>query len=341
MNYITNIKKTSITNYVLDNSFSNLKKEIDAKFTILLIDEHVFHYHQSKFKPYKKIILIKSKESNKSLAYINQIIEQLVSYEVDRSYTLVGIGGGLVTDIVGFVASIYMRGLRCIYVPTTLLNMVDAAIGGKTAVNWKGIKNIVGTITQPYKVWFDNQLLTSLPSKEWQYGMAEVIKYAIIFDKNLFLCLEKYNIQDLKKESVLKNIIQQSVLLKKKVIEKDTEEKNLRKMLNFGHTIGHAIERIYKVPHGQSVAYGMIVACKISERYCQFVDTNRVVNLLEQYLLKTAFPWEVDKLYNTLLMDKKRTHQDIDFILTSHIGTCQIEPIAILKIKNLLIQIGR
>lgn len=340
MNYTTNIKKTSTTHYILDESFANLHQEINPTYTVLLIDEHVYHYHTSKFKAYKKIILIKSKEQNKSLTYVSKIVEQLIAYEVDRSYTLVGIGGGMVTDIVGFVASIYMRGLQCIYVPTTLLNMVDAAIGGKTAVNWKGIKNILGTITQPNKVLFDIQLLASLPIDQLQYGMAEVIKYAVIFDKELFSFLQKHSVQDLKNEGLLQQIIQTSVLIKKKIIEKDPEEKNLRKTLNFGHTIGHAIEKVYHPPHGQSVAYGIIAACKISEIYCQFTQTDEVAHLLQQYHLKTNLQWDVEKIYETLLMDKKRIHQHIHFILIPSIGMYKIEEIAIAKIKNLLIQIS-
>ncbi len=209
-------------------------------------------------------------------------------------------GGGVVTDITGYAASVYMRGVPFGFVPTSVLGMVDASIGGKNGIDVGNYKNMVGTIRQPGFLFYDISLLQTLPAEEWVNGFAEVIKHAAIKDAALFRELEKNSIQYYQKnKKALAGLIRKNVMIKSAVVLKDEFERGDRKLLNFGHTLGHAVENIYKLPHGHAVSIGIKAACLISEELMDFKETARITGLLEKYGFPTDLPYGFRKDHGT------------------------------------------
>ena len=324
------------TKIEFDSSVSELEKLVPRETTVLVTDEHVFNHHQSLFGGWNTIVL-KPGEAYKTQATVDSIISKLLEFEADRSWTLVGVGGGVVTDITGYAAGVYMRGIRCGFIPTTILAMVDASIGGKNGIDVGVYKNMVGLIRQPAFLLYDTDLLASLPESEWINGMAEVIKHACIKDAAMFKTLEASDLKDLRKDKdLLKKLIRRNALLKSKVVEADEFEKGERKLLNFGHTLGHAIENMYELSHGQAVSIGMTVACHLSERLTGFKHTDRVTKVLEQYGLPTYATFDVEQAWEILKMDKKRTTQAMNYILLEKIGQAVIQPIPLTELQTLL-----
>ena len=324
------------TKIEFDSSVSELEKLVPRETTVLVTDEHVFNHHQSLFGGWNTIVL-KPGEAYKTQATVDSIISKLLEFEADRSWTLVGVGGGVVTDITGYAAGVYMRGIRCGFIPTTILAMVDASIGGKNGIDVGVYKNMVGLIRQPAFLLYDTDLLASLPEAEWINGMAEVIKHACIKDAAMFKTLEASDLKELRKDKdLLKKLIRRNALLKSKVVEADEFEKGERKLLNFGHTLGHAIENMYELSHGQAVSIGMTVACHLSERLTGFKHTDRVTKVLEQYGLPTYATFDVEKAWEILKMDKKRTTQAMNYILLEKIGQAVIQPIPLTELQTLL-----
>ena len=324
------------TKIEFDSSVSELEKLVPRETTVLVTDEHVFNHHQSLFGGWNTIVL-KPGEAYKTQATVDSIISKLLEFEADRSWTLVGVGGGVVTDITGYAAGVYMRGIRCGFIPTTILAMVDASIGGKNGIDVGVYKNMVGLIRQPAFLLYDTDLLASLPESEWINGMAEVIKHACIKDAAMFKTLEASDLKELRKDKdLLKKLIRRNALLKSKVVEADEFEKGERKLLNFGHTLGHAIENMYELSHGQAVSIGMTVACHLSERLTGFKHTDRVTKVLEQYGLPTYATFDVEQAWEILKMDKKRTTQAMNYILLEKIGQAVIQPIPLTELQTLL-----
>ena len=232
------------TTYYFDAGFPYLEKLVDKKQTVLLTDENVFRFHQKKFGGWNTIV-IKAGEAFKVQDTVNSVIEQLIDMGADRKTFLVGVGGGVVTDIAGYVAAVYMRGLSFGFVPTSILAMVDASIGGKNGIDVGVYKNLVGTIRQPDFLLYDTSLLKSLPKEEWIGGFAEIIKHASIRDAALFRELEKNKLSFYQKDNAaLSKLIRRNVVIKSTVVQKDEFEKGDRRLLNFGHTLGHAIENL-------------------------------------------------------------------------------------------------
>ncbi len=264
---------------------------------------------------------IQALEKNKSFKTIEQIISNLVEIQADKQTIIVAIGGGIVGDLAGFAASIYMRGIRYIQVPTTLLAQVDSSIGGKTGVNLLQGKNLVGTIYQPIAVLSDTKFLESIGEKQKSEGMAEVIKYAVSQDKTFFDFLEKS--KDFS-PSFVERIIIKSVDIKAKIVSKDESEKDMREILNFGHTIGHAIETVSKnkISHGQAVAIGMLYEAKLAESLgmIKMGDILRLEGLIKKYNLPTSYKINAEKLIKTMKHDKKNKNGLIYFVLLSGIG---------------------
>src|SRR5688572_19579218 len=278
---------SATVNYYFDADFSKLEKMIGKEHAVLITDEHVFQAHKKKLKGWNCISL-KPGEEYKVQATVDSIIEQLIEFKADRSTWLIGIGGGVVTDITGYVAAVYMRGLRFGFVPTSVLAMVDASIGGKNGIDVGIYKNLVGTIRQPEFLLYDYSLLKSLPDAEWINGFAEIIKHSCIKDKNLFTELEKNKPAFYRKnKAALAKLIKRNVEIKSAVVKVDEFEKGDRRLLNFGHTLGHAIENMYELSHGQAISIGMTAACHISKRLTGFKETERVVKVLDQYGLPT------------------------------------------------------
>jgi len=328
--------KSVPTDIYFNQSFSQLKKIIDIKQTVVITDENVFASHQQKFKHYNTIVL-KAGEAYKTQATIDSVIEQLINFNADRKTFLLGVGGGVVLDITGFVASIYMRGIAVGFVPTTLLSLVDASIGGKNGINFGHAKNMVGSFKQPQFIFHDISFLTSLHRTEWQQGFAEIIKHACIADEKLFNQLQQHNIDYYKKnKKELLQLIQQNVTIKANIVLKDEHEKSVRKKLNFGHTIGHAIEMQYEVTHGHAVAIGITYANEIAEKLLEFKQKEIVTKLLEQYELPTYSSFNKNKIISLIKMDKKKEQQIIHFILLQKIGKAIIQPISFPTLEQYL-----
>ena len=253
---------------------------------------------------------------------------------------MIGVGGGVISDITGYVAGVFMRGIKCGFVPASVLAMVDAAIGGKNGIDVGLYKNMVGLIRQPAFLLFDFSLLKSLPKEEWVNGFAEVIKHACIKDAPMFTLLENNKLSFFQKDfTALAKLIERNALIKTKVVINDEFEKGERKLLNFGHTLGHAIENLYRIPHGHAVSIGMGVACKFSETITGFKGTDRVVNVLKQYGLPPQFDFDKAETFRILKSDKKKDNESINYILLNKIGKAAIVSLPFIKIETLIDQL--
>lgn len=329
---------TASCDYYFDASALRLDELVPRDKTVLITDEHVFAHHQALFGDWNTIVL-KPGEEYKVQDTVNAIIGQLLEFEADRGWWLVGVGGGVVTDITGYAAGIYMRGLKFGFVPTSILAMVDASIGGKNGIDVGVYKNMVGLIRQPSFLLYDTALLDSLPESEWVNGFAEVIKHACIKDAPMFKILEEHTLKQVRKDkALLKKLIRRNALLKTKVVQGDEFEKGERKLLNFGHTLGHAVENIYDLPHGHAVSIGMTAACHLSEQLTGFKQTARVVDVLEKYGLPTYATFEAEKAFGILKMDKKRATGSMNYILLDKIGAAVIRPIPLEELHSLLLE---
>jgi 3-dehydroquinate synthase len=319
-----------------DADFSYAGKLVEKDHTVIITDEHVFNSHSAKFRGWNTIV-IKAGEAFKTQATVDSVIQQLIQFKADRKTFILGVGGGVVTDITGFAASVYMRGLKFGFVPTSILAMVDAAIGGKNGVDVGLYKNLVGLIRQPEFLLYDVSLLRSLPKEEWVNGFAEVIKHAAIKDARLFKELEQNKLSFYQKDkAALSKLIRRNVAIKSVVVQKDEFEKGERRLLNFGHTLGHAIENIYKLPHGQAVSVGMVAACLLSEQFTEFKDTSRVITVLHKYGLPAMAELNAKKIFDILKMDKKREQHAMNYILLKKIGQAVVKSIPVDQLEELI-----
>lgn len=305
---------------------------------ILLIDEHVSFHHHDIFEPFRTLI-IPSGESSKTLQTVEALYRELITLEADRSTLMVGVGGGLATDVAGFVASTFLRGTPFGFISSTLLGQVDASIGGKNGVNLDGYKNMVGNIRQPSFVWCDLSLLGTLASREYISGIAEVIKYGFIRDKGFMEYLEEHMGLLLKQEMhVLEHVVSTSAAIKSDVVQKDEMESDLRKILNFGHTIGHAIERNKKILHGEAVAMGMLLAARLS--HLQGLLSSSEVDRVEKLILSAGLPIEMkldpSEIYQNIRKDKKKSGGDVYFVLLKGLGNTLIRPFELTELKSIV-----
>lgn len=324
------------TDFYFDANFSYLGQLVDKSHSVIITDENIFNAHKSKFSGWNTIVL-KPGEEYKIQATVDSIIEQLIAFEADRKSFLIGVGGGVVTDLTGYAASIYMRGLGFGFVPTSVLAMVDASIGGKNGIDVGVFKNLVGTIRQPEFLLYDYSFLRSLPQAEWVNGFAEIIKHACIKDVRLFSLLEKYSIGDFQRnKGLLSKLIETNAGIKAAVVQRDEFEQNERRLLNFGHTLGHALENQYELSHGQAISIGMAAACLISEKLNGFDEAARVIELLQKYQLPAIADFDSKKVVDVLKMDKKRERKGINYILLEKIGKGTIKNISLDKLKYLI-----
>ena len=335
------VKKTfafpsATVDYYFDGNFERLDIVVNRAQTIFLIDDHFFRKNKKKTIGWK-CIMIPSGEQNKIQATVDNIIQQLIDLGADRSTTLVGIGGGVVTDITGYVAAVFMRGLSFGFIPTTILAMADAAIGGKNGIDVGMRKNMVGTIRQPKFIFYDFSLLKTLPKEEWINGFAEIIKHACIYDAAMFKMLEAQKISFYQKDlKQLARLVQRNVLIKTNAVIADEFEKGERKLLNFGHTVGHAVENLYQIPHGHAVSIGIGVACKIAERLNGFTQTEKVTSLLKQYGLPPQFDFDKEAVWKLIVSDKKKNNDFIDYIVLDKIGKASIAHLPLDQLHQLI-----
>lgn len=327
--------------YYYSNDLVNLEGKLfsycdNRKFAIIS-DKKIANLFSDKinkiFNQETHWVVIEPGENSKDFFVINEITKQLINLKFDRKSLLIALGGGVVGDITGFVASIYMRGIDWINIPTTLLSQVDSAIGGKTGINFHNVKNVIGSFYQPKAVFFDTSFLSSLPDREYKSGIAEILKYAISFDREFFYYL-KDNINSIlsKDAPILEKIIKKSCEYKLKIVSQDVMEKNsIRALLNFGHTFAHALESITNFDHylhGEAVAIGMIMAAKLSKfkGYLTAQDVNSIVALIDSFKLPIEpINFEVDNLISFITNDKKNINGNLTFILLKKIGNCFVE----------------
>ena len=329
---------TSTVNYYFNAEFSYLDKLASKENAVVITDENVFDKHKKKFKGWNTIVL-KPGEEYKVQQTVDTVIDQLLALGADRKTTLIGVGGGVITDITGYVAGIYMRGVQFGFVPTSLLAMVDASIGGKNGIDVGVYKNMVGLIRQPKFLLFDPSFLKSLPKAEWQNGFAEIIKHACIKDVAMFKLLQQHTLSGFQKDAnLLSSLIEQNVLIKTKVVVKDEFEQGERKLLNYGHTLGHAIENMYALSHGQAISIGMTYAAVISQQLKGFTGAADVVKLLEKYGLPTFTKFDTKKAFKILLMDKKKDNVSINYILLEKIGKGVIQPLLFVQLQEIFKQ---
>jgi 3-dehydroquinate synthase len=274
------------------------------------------------------LVRIPAGEKSKSLTQVERICDELIEAGLDRSSFVVGLGGGVIGDISGFVAAIFQRGIPHIQIPTTLLAMVDSSIGGKTGVNLDAGKNFIGAIHHPALIISDVKALESLPRKELRQGYAEIIKHAIIRDAEMFHALSP-GAQS--RDNGFVALIRRNIAIKARIVSADEREiSGERALLNFGHTVGHAIERTtdFKIPHGDCISIGMVAACDISIKRAGFSSQGRddVVSLLKQFQLPTQLPAEVDreKIAATVVHDKKFLGGKIRFVVARRIGEAHL-----------------
>lgn len=308
--------------YLYNTPFDGIGELVAPAQTIIITDSNVAGLYGHLFDRFKAVIVVPAGEDAKNFATLLSIVQQLIQHEAHRSSFILGVGGGMVTDITGFAASVYMRGVRFGYVPTSLLGMVDAAVGGKNGINIGLQKNLLGTIAQPEFILFDHHFLDTLPATEWSNGFAEVIKCACLFDAPMFKELLNNTLADYKNNrAATAGLVARCVDWKNKIVLADERENGTRKLLNFGHTAGHAFETVCHIPHGQAVALGMLVACRLSvQQGLADSVTVQLATLLQQYGLPVNIVADTDALMQVLAMDKKRDSDGIDFILLQTLG---------------------
>ena len=269
------------------------------------------------------VFTFKHGEESKNINTYQEIISFMISNNFTRSDLIIALGGGVVGDLSAFVASTFNRGIKFVNIPTTLLSQVDSSIGGKTAIDYDGIKNVIGTFYPPSLVLIDPSTLNTLEKRQFNAGLVEAIKMAATSNETLFELIE--NSTDIYKD--IQEIIYQALLIKKQVVEEDEKEKGLRKILNFGHTIGHAIEVTSDYLHGECVGLGMLYMASNEVK-------ERLVKLLEKYNLPTKVDVNKDKLFSLILHDKKRSGKNIDIVLVDKIGTYKIKTIDVIEIND-------
>ncbi|MDT2736598.1 3-dehydroquinate synthase [Enterococcus pseudoavium] len=296
-----------------------------------LVDYEVCHY------------VVPSGESSKSLEMANQLYDFLADQQFTRSDAIIALGGGVVGDLASFVASTYMRGIAFVQIPTSLLAQVDSSIGGKTAVNSSKAKNMIGTFAQPDGVLIDPETLNTLPDVRVREGIAEIIKCGAISDASLWKDLEELTgIQELLTNS--EAIILKALQVKKTVVEEDEFDNGSRLLLNFGHTIGHALENTAgygKISHGEAVAIGMVKISQTAElkKLTPAGISDQLIAMNQKYGLPVSYqPWETEKFYSAITHDKKARGDSLNIILLDKIGQAKIQKIKITEMKDYLIE---
>ncbi len=317
---------------------AQLLSELLPKGRVVVIsDVSIDRLHHSLLAPFDPI-LIGTGETIKTLATAASIYQQFVDRGVDRSTFVLGIGGGIVTDVAGFVASTYMRGLKFGFVSTTLLSQVDASIGGKNGVNLDGYKNMVGTFNQPQFVICDVKLLKTLPDREFRAGLSEIVKAGVIADASLFTEVEHSTFDALRKDNVLlRGVILSAMRVKADIVERDECEHGERRKLNLGHTFAHAIEKSSsKMNHGEAVAVGMAMIADLGVRLgvTEVAVRDRIVNLLVSLGFDIQPPVAVKSLLKAIDKDKKSEEGTINIVLPTSIGSCEVRRMTLDELKS-------
>ncbi|MGC9470479.1 MAG: 3-dehydroquinate synthase [Bacteroidales bacterium] len=330
--------QTGVSRILTGITFEKLPEYLPEGNVVIISDNRVAGLYGSRF-PEGLLLTVQTGERSKNLNTVSKLSLKMMQAGVDRSWFLLGIGGGVVTDLAGFVAATYMRGISCGYAPTTLLAQVDAAIGGKNGVNLKRYKNMVGTIKQPRFVLCDPSVLNTLPSEEWKNGWAEVIKHGLIADLDYLDMLQREgNRIRAGNPELLARVIEGSVRIKSDIVNRDEAETGIRSLLNFGHTAGHAIEKMLRIPHGKAVSLGMVLAAGISRMLglLRREDVKDIADLLQDYGLPVRMKVPAGELLRVMAADKKKKDKHMKFIVLEKPGRAKPVEIPVSKLGELV-----
>ncbi len=329
---------SSDSQLLVGENFENFRNYLPAhKQIIVLTDDKVNSIYGGSFIGFPTVVIGQS-EKVKTLETIDAIIEQLITFKAGRGSFLLAVGGGIVCDVGGFVASIYQRGIRFGFISTTLLSQVDASVGGKNGVNHRGFKNMIGVFNQPDFVICDPNMLKTLSQDDLSCGFAEIVKHTLIADANMFNWLEQNVNKAISLEpEAIEKLVFNSVAIKAAIVNKDEKEQGERRKLNLGHTYGHAVEKVMHLSHGKAVSLGLVVAAKLSMKrgLLDKPSYDRIVNLLQKLNLPVEIMGNKQEILEALTMDKKREGNSIHFILMKGIGAVAIESIGIDELKQI------
>jgi 3-dehydroquinate synthase len=331
--------ESNLSNILIGERLANLSEYIKGRKSIILTDSVVASFYQNQFPAGIPVIEMGLGEKNKTIQTLEHIYDQLIALEADRSTLLIAIGGGIVCDVGGFAASSYMRGIAFGFVSTTLLSQVDASVGGKNGVNFRGFKNMIGVFNQPEFVICDDQMLRTLDQKQFKAGFSEIIKAGAIKNAKLFNYCEEMASKALAYDAeVLIKLVHDSVEIKAKVVEADEREKGERRLLNLGHTFAHALEKLTGMLHGEAVSIGMVLAAKVSEKLGMLhpADSQRIINVLKQYDLPVHPNMDVALLFDSMKQDKKRDGSEIHLVLLEGIGKGVTKKVSYSQLESLI-----
>jgi len=317
---------------------SDLVNMIKGRRMIIVTDRNVQELYGNRFTS-ANVIEIGIGEKAKIPGTVMKVIEGLMNLEVDRSNIIIGLGGGVVCDVTGYVCATYLNGMNYVLVPTTLDAMVDVQVGGRCGINFGGVKDLIGAFHQPDFIIIDLDFLDTLPREELPNGFALMIKLAAIRDRELFLHLEDHvsEIRSLKKEDI-EYVIYSGLSLKGQLVEMDEKNPGERVALDLGHTFGHAIESVYGLPHGKATGIGLILAARLSRKrgWLGQEELNRLTALVGSYDLPTTFKLDAVRMLDAIKRDKKRQGHQLSFVLLNHIGRTKIELVPLHDVETLL-----
>jgi 3-dehydroquinate synthase len=321
---------------LVGENWESVREMLPDRGVVIITDDNVRNLYGDKF-PAVPVLSVTPGEESKKLGVIENLAAKMLEAGIDRSGFILAIGGGVVCDLAGFLASVYMRGIGCGYVSTSLLSQVDASTGGKNGVNLGGTKNMIGVIRQPEFVICDTAMLATLSEKEYLSGLAELIKTAIIGNIDLFVTIEK-NFKEIMERNtdLLTSLVGMCVRFKAAVVSEDENEKGLRRILNFGHTYGHAIEMYMSVKHGFAVASGMELATEFSfeKGFISRDEKDRIINILKKFDLLASHKLPDEIIEDLVLHDKKKSGSEINFVFTQGIGAAEIKKVPVAEILD-------
>ena len=332
-----------ISSVYIGETIRHIEKYAPPSNTVIITDTNLDFHYSEYFAPYRKIV-ISTGEGIKNLATVEKIALELVELGADRNTFILGVGGGIVSDIAGFAASVYMRGLKFGFVSTSLLSQVDASVGGKNGVNLQGLKNMLGLFNQPEFVICDHEMLSTLPDHEFINGIAELAKTACLDKEGLFEYVSGSRDKILARDN---DAIHESVLrcvkFKASVVEEDEKESGIRRILNLGHTVGHGIEKVTGMDHGYAIAAGMGFICDLSSKMGLMSENEgrEIKSLLEYFSLPSGLKGiirddDIDGLIRAIAGDKKKEGSSINFVLLRGAGNPLIKGIPLNEIENLI-----
>lgn len=329
-----------ISRIIIGDLETALPRLLPQKRIIVITEETVYGYNRDTIDRFEKIV-ISTCEQRKTLQTVSEIISQLIDINADRDVFLLGFGGGILTDITGFTASIFLRGVDFGFVSTTLLSQVDASIGGKNGVNFNGLKNMIGVIRQPDFVICDPRQLATLPQREFICGLAEIVKCFLICDNCFFEKMAAQTAESIRNNpTLLSELITRAIGIKAAIVAADEHESSERRKLNLGHTFGHAVEKATSnYSHGEAVAIGLSIIADISLKkgYISTAQRDTILNTLHVLSLPTGCEIPAEELLQYAMHDKKRTGDSIHLVLLKGIGDCTVEKVGLEELKSYLL----